>query len=173
MAVLDSLAKAFRRTPIGNLAMLSAGLDTAFGTAYGCSLTKSADQTIGASATVAVTWDEEFWDSGGFHDNVTNNTRITIPSGLGGKFFFGAVVQWQNQPTGYQSYLRVDGTTNYPGLRTNIDAIDMASPFPPIALSAGQYVELMILNAEAAGRDIRGGLNNQTDCALWCVRIGA
>lgn len=35
----------------------------------------------GAAAAVAVTWDAEVADANGMHDNVTNNTRLTVPSG--------------------------------------------------------------------------------------------
>lgn len=39
--------------------------------------------SIDASAGVLVGFDTEEYDTDGFHDNVTNNSRLTIPSGLG------------------------------------------------------------------------------------------
>lgn len=53
----------------------------------GCLVTLAADDT-GVNATGAITraWDSEVYDTGyrgtPFHDNVTNNTRITIPAGV-------------------------------------------------------------------------------------------
>jgi hypothetical protein len=45
---------------------------------------KSADQTAANySAGVLVAWDSESFDTDAFHDNVTQNTRLTIPSNLG------------------------------------------------------------------------------------------
>ena len=43
---------------------------------------KAANQT-GADYTTAtpVTWDQEVYDTDGFHDNATNPSRITIPAG--------------------------------------------------------------------------------------------
>lgn len=35
------------------------------------------------SSGLTVPWNVEVYDTDGFHDNVTNNTRLTIPSGLG------------------------------------------------------------------------------------------
>jgi hypothetical protein len=39
--------------------------------------------SIDASAGLMVGFDTEVYDTDGFHDNVTNNSRLTIPSGLG------------------------------------------------------------------------------------------
>lgn len=45
----------------------------------GCRVTKSAVQSIGTTAT-AVTFDTETFDTDGYHDNVTNNSRLTVSS---------------------------------------------------------------------------------------------
>lgn len=49
---------------------------------------KSADQT-GANYSgsgVVVAWDSEIYDTDGAHDNVTNNTRLTIPAAWNGAY---------------------------------------------------------------------------------------
>ena len=38
----------------------------------------AADYTAGA----VVGWNSEFYDNGGWHDNVTNNSRLTVPAGV-------------------------------------------------------------------------------------------
>lgn len=38
-----------------------------------------------------VAWDTEDYDTSGFHDNATNNSRLTVPTGLGGIYHFGYV----------------------------------------------------------------------------------
>jgi hypothetical protein len=55
-------------------------------TLTGVGVTKSATQSIATATYTAVTWDQEGWDTDSYHDNVTNNSRITIPSGKGGKY---------------------------------------------------------------------------------------
>ena len=50
----------------------------------GALVRKASDQlTANYTAATAVTWDSETYDTDGFHDNVTNNSRLTIPAGLG------------------------------------------------------------------------------------------
>jgi hypothetical protein len=49
----------------------------------GCKVYKSADQTTANyTGETMVAWDAEDYDNGGWHDNVTNNTRMTVPSGV-------------------------------------------------------------------------------------------
>ena len=49
----------------------------------GALVKKSADQTTANySSVTAIAWNTESHDVGGWHDNVTNNTRMTVPSGV-------------------------------------------------------------------------------------------
>lgn len=43
---------------------------------------KSAGQALTAGTTTVLTWDTELYDLGGWHDNATNNSRLTVPSGV-------------------------------------------------------------------------------------------
>lgn len=48
-----------------------------------CMVRKAANQTaVDYSALTTLTWDQEVYDDGGWHDNVTNNTRLSVPSGV-------------------------------------------------------------------------------------------
>ena len=49
----------------------------------GCVLTHSTTQPISSAATTVLDWDTESLDTDNFHDTVTNNSRITIPSNKG------------------------------------------------------------------------------------------
>jgi hypothetical protein len=50
----------------------------------GARVRKSADETAANyTAGVAITWDAEIFDTDAWHDNATNNTRLTVPSGKG------------------------------------------------------------------------------------------
>lgn len=55
-------------------------------TFVGVSLTKSATQSISSGVTTAITFDGEDFDTDGFHSTVSNTSRITIPTGKGGKY---------------------------------------------------------------------------------------
>lgn len=63
-------------------------------TFVGCSLSKSAGQSINTSTNTAITFNQEAFDTDGFHDNTTNTSRITIPSGKAGKYLFSAQIYW-------------------------------------------------------------------------------
>lgn len=52
----------------------------------GCVLIKSGNQTITASSYQAITFTTESIDTDGYHNNSTNTSRITIPTGKGGKY---------------------------------------------------------------------------------------
>jgi len=57
-----------------------------------CKVTKSADQTIPDDTNTVITWDQEDYDTDGMHDNVTNNSRITIKTA--GKYSVMAQAVW-------------------------------------------------------------------------------
>lgn len=48
-----------------------------------CMVKKAADQVaVDYTTATALTWDAEVLDDGGWHDTVTNNTRLTVPAGI-------------------------------------------------------------------------------------------
>lgn len=62
-------------------AQVNALLGTTGSVAFqGALVTKSAVQNITGAATA--TWNTETYDYGGWHDNVTNNSRLTVPTGV-------------------------------------------------------------------------------------------
>lgn len=63
-----------------------------------CKVTKSADQSIPNSTSTIITWDQEDYDTDGMHDNVTNNSRITIKTP--GKYSVMAQFEWASNSTG-------------------------------------------------------------------------
>jgi hypothetical protein len=78
----------------------------------GVVLSKTADQTIATSSATAITFNSESIDSNGYHDNVTNNSRITIPSGKAGKYWVSTQLSYAPNTTGYRSInIRKNGTT--------------------------------------------------------------
>jgi hypothetical protein len=52
---------------------------------------------VTANVTVSLPLNTENFDTDGFHDNSTNNSRITIPTGKGGKYLVS--IEFQNDLT--------------------------------------------------------------------------
>lgn len=68
-------------------------------TYVGCSLYATAAQSINSGTWTAQNYGAELWDTNTFHDNTTNNSRITIPSGKAGKYLFTGSVAWSSTAT--------------------------------------------------------------------------
>lgn len=58
----------------------------AAGTSYGVRCINAAGQAGSSGAYVTLTWPTEDFDNGGFHDLVTNPTRLTVPAGADGTY---------------------------------------------------------------------------------------
>ena len=81
----------------------------------GVGVTKSASQSTANATFVAITWNTEDFDTSGYHDTATNNTRITIPTGKGGYYLITGIVQYDGNGTKNRAgELRKNGTAlNY------------------------------------------------------------
>jgi hypothetical protein len=84
----------------------------ASGTTFvGASAYRAASQTISNATETALTFDNENYDTNGFHDNVTNNTRMTVPAGKAGKYLITANTIFTNNATGQRIvYVYVNAT---------------------------------------------------------------
>ena len=148
------------------------------GTFVGCRLTKSANQTISASATTAVSFDGEAFDTDGLHDNATNNTRITNTLGVTAHFLVGGAVQFDTeQGDGSQILLRVNGSTQIPGgyrlYSSAANAAGMILPTTLVELAANDYVEMVIVNGDAGGTIVvRGGASSPVYASFWATALG-
>lgn len=162
-------ADAFSRLAVGtNGQVLTADSTAATGLAWasasssfvGCRLKKSggANQSISNSTSTIITWDAEDYDTNSFHDNATNNTRVTIPSGKGGKYLFSVTGWWASNTTGSRHmYLQVNGSTipayHIESAEGNV-AIGLSQVF---ALSAADYVEFGVFQDSGGALNVEGG----------------
>lgn len=69
-------------------------------TFVGCVVRSTSGQTLTNNTLTAINWNSEDIDTDGFHDNATNNSRITIPTGKGGKYLISAKLAYQSSATG-------------------------------------------------------------------------
>jgi hypothetical protein len=142
-------------------------------THQGCRLTHSADQSIANSTFVSLALDTETYDDGGYHDTVTNNTRITIPANRGGKYIVGGQARFASAG-GNQRFIRVlkNGTSNVISNQNLIGSANVATinVCGIVALAVGDYVELQVFQDS-------GGAVNVTATAdfsptFWASYIG-
>jgi hypothetical protein len=126
-------------------------------TLVGCSLTKSATQSIANDTETAVTFDTEAWDTDAFHSTATNTSRITIPTGKGGKYQVSGNVGITSGSGGTYLLLKKNGSVlSYPvvvngtgnGFDTNFTFYTL------LALSAGDYIEMFLLQQYGSTKSI-------------------
>lgn len=141
----------------------------------GCSLYKTADQSCGDNTTTVVTWDAENFDTDAFHDNTTNNSRITIPTGLGGKYLFTCTQTWLASASGMRELgLRKNGSTFLMYVFISPNSLEAASGTLSIVVSAaaGDYFEITGRQRTGGGNlSIDGGAANTSE--FGCTFLGA
>jgi hypothetical protein len=121
----------------------------------------NANQSINNNTDTSLALNSERFDDAAFHDNSTNNSRLTVPTGYTGWYAISGNCQYANNSTGLrQTSIMVDGTTY---LAVNLQpAVSGATTIVNVScvyyLTAGQYIELRgyqtsggSLNVETAG----------------------
>ena len=70
-------------------------------TFVGCSIYKQTTaQSLATATSTVISFNAEEFDTDAFHDNSTNNSRITIPAGKGGKYLIIAAIAFDANATG-------------------------------------------------------------------------
>ena len=137
----------------------------AFGSMPGCQAVLSTQMSIADTTSTAAELDgADIWDTDGFHDPASNNTRITIPTGLGGRYLFTARMSFVANTTGHRILrLRVNGGSLY-GYATaegySVDSSGMTTAYE-LNLAATDYVEAM-------GEHTMGSNLNMAACIMTC-----
>jgi hypothetical protein len=121
--------------------------------ARGALVTKAADQTAANySANAAIGWDSESYDTDTIHDNVTNNSRLTVPSGVTKVRILGQLhlTSVTSSDACTARLGKNGGVDNYLGATSHLDGtasatrrIPLASPI--LTVTAGDYFELFLI----------------------------
>jgi hypothetical protein len=122
----------------------------------GCVVSRASDQTLSNSSETLLAWTEEVLDTDGIHDNSTNNSRFTIPSGVTlVKFVFNFFIATPG--TAYDHYLNTyKNGSLLTGKGAPMMLITGQSPSresaisQPIQVSGGDYIEFKWQNNAAA-----------------------
>ena len=117
--------------------------------------------TQNTQLTFAFPSGSEDYDTNAFHDNTTNNARITIPTGYGGKYLITSQTISPDNWNGYAyTYLYKNGSAlNGTGLYNDgrfgslvvTDGVNALIGSTTISLAAADYLELRFQSAITTG----------------------
>ena len=135
----------------------------------GCRITQASgtSQTIANNTSTDLTFDSETYDTDGFHDNVTNNARITIPAGKGGKYLINGHMEWTSAASGIRNvYIFKNGTSTIASTTLTAQGSDFNLEVNTTAdLVATDYITLQVY--QNSGGNV--GAYKRTDLAYLSV----
>lgn len=109
----------------------------------GVSVYRGSAKSIANNTETLIDFDNEIFDTDGFHSNSVDNTRLTVPSGKGGYYLIIATLPWASNANGErQIILNKNGSDNLlfittPGAQATTNPVSVIRN-----LSAGDYIEL-------------------------------
>jgi hypothetical protein len=120
--------------------------------AVGCLVHATANQAIANSTSTAILYAAEDYDDAGFHDNVTNPERITIPAAYDGyRVQLYACIKMATMAAGNILVYFAKGGTTFAG-ETFVKTVPVPSAStqislctPPILVATGDYFALFVL----------------------------
>jgi hypothetical protein len=125
----------------------------------------STTQSVGAAVT-ALNMDSEDFDTDTYHDNTTNNTRLTVPA-TGYYLVVGHVMFTYNGVN--LMALRIDGTSDVRGSAWSAEATaGKGITTQVVYMTTGQYIELWAYQGGTANTGDTGGVNQNS---LSIVRL--
>lgn len=140
-------------------------------TMSGCSIKETTAQTITNTTPAALTSNEENWDTDGWHESVTNPTRITNPFGVTIYVRASAALFFAANATGYRALsFRVNGSVVEKGItragNAGASVGTYVSGSGDFILTSGQYLEVWA--DQASG----GNLNvNMSDFTVTLIGV--
>lgn len=124
--------------------------------------------TQSRATNTALIFDQEDYDDAAFHDTVTNNSRLTVPSGLAGRYIVGAFAKSAAGASQvYGVYLQKNGA-DAPGamfVYSNGTEDKQITVVTVIDAVATDYFEVKVNYAA-------GPITWGTACRFWCQRVG-
>jgi hypothetical protein len=122
--------------------------------AAGARVKRTTNQTISSATLTAVNWTAEDDDTDAYHDNATNNTRLTVPADKAGVYLIQAQTSWPRSTTArLGQWFRLNGTTTIGAIADQndgdgVDAITYSgSTF--YRLAVGDYIEVTVYQTTA------------------------
>jgi hypothetical protein len=112
-------------------------------TLVGCSVWRNSDIAVNNATYTTVGYNQENYDTDGFHDNATNNSRITIPAGKAGKYEIFAVIIFDNSTVGVRNMiLNKNGSAVLVNYGSTPSGRNTQTLYTIETLSVGDYLEI-------------------------------
>ena len=158
----------------GEIVNTNIGVDVGFS---GARVTDVGTQSISHNTQTAIEFDTERFDTEGYHDNSTNNTRLTIPAAghyqVGGSLILAGEVS--STPSSRQLQIQLNGTTQISNIKMVVD-VYVASDTTGLETSTvyefaeGDYVELLVYqNTSETLATVKAGDKSPE---FWIIRLG-
>ena len=132
-------------------------------TFVGCQVYLTSALSLANNTGTIVNWTAENFDSDAFHDLSTNTSRLTVPSGKGGKYLVSAMGVYAANATGVRATaLRLNGTTYVGEFAASVTGAGTNQSTTVVAilnLSAGDYVEVDAFQTSSGALNLGSGLN--------------
>jgi hypothetical protein len=158
------------RLPIGTsgqVLSVTAGVPAwttvASGSTYvGASVYMTAAQSIANNSFVTLNFNAENFDSDAFHDNSTNNSRLTVPAGKAGKYIVTLQANMDANTAGTRyAYIKLNGSTVVGRVQLSPTTAGNAWYVTVVAvldLIATDYVEAQLLQDTGGALNAGGGV---------------
>jgi hypothetical protein len=136
----------------------------------GCALYRSGAKTIANATATLIDFDAERIDTNGFHDNVTNNTRITIPTGYAGKYLVTWQLGFNFNATGYREIELLINGSQFPQSYNLITSTGYTTQSAALVypFSVGDYIQIRATQTSGGNLD-----SGATQAFLSAVYLGA
>lgn len=157
----------------GRVTRIAAGSGGGGGTLGGAKAHHNSNQSIANLTQTTLAWNTEDDDTDGYHDNTTNNTRLTIPAS--GLYLFGAEIKWAVNATGYRQIVirATSGMSSTDVARENRMANTTAFQdttheiIGRVNLAAGDYIEALVTQSSGGSLNVTG----TTSSFFWIERL--
>ena len=131
-------------------------------TFVGCSVYKSAAQSVANATSVTLTFDSEAFDTDAFHSTSVNNSRITIPSAKGGKYLVNSIVGFASNGSGIRSVLLYKNGSYINELVQGAPVSGSSTYFNTsyvVSLVATDYLEIVVYQDSGGSLNVNFGSN--------------
>lgn len=141
----------------------------------GARVHSTATQSVATATGVLATFNTEDFDTDGFHSTVTNTSRMTIPTGLGGKYLLTGYIYWGAGLAGVH-IIRFfkNGAALSPQVLDVGSAVGLGQVATTVLdLVAGDYVEINVYHQGGSNETIGDAVNAEQRNSFAVTKLDA